>query len=80
MIRTDAPHAKPYGKLRGLLKEYDYRQSDIIKMLGCSQSYFTQAINANTPWRLDFCYIILDKFHIPHSEFNLYFPKDGKAV
>ena len=33
--QTDAPRQKPYAKLRGLLKEYDYTQADIARKLGC---------------------------------------------
>ena len=76
----DAPRSKPYGELRGLLSKHNYRQEDIYKALGCSRSYFNLAINGQTPWRLDYCYQILDMFHEPHETLNKYFPKDGKQA
>ena len=79
-VQTDAPRSKPFGALRGLLSENNYRQEDIYKALGCSRSYFNLAINGQTPWRLDYCYQILDMFHEPHETLNKYFPKDGKQA
>lgn len=79
-IPFDTPRKKPYGKLRGLFSQYDYRYEDIAPMLGCSRSYLNQAINGHTAWTLDVCYRLLDLFRIPHEQLNEYFPKDGKAA
>lgn len=75
--QTDAPRQKPYAKLRGLLKEYDYTQADIAKILGCSATYLNCAMNARAVWQLDYCYTILDMFRIDHSELTTYFPAGG---
>lgn len=78
--QTDAPRQKPYAKLRGLLKEYDYTQADIAKILGCSATYLNCAMNARAVWQLDYCYTILDMFRIDHSELTTYFPAGGYAA
>ena len=62
--QTDAPRQKPYAKLRGLLKEYDYTQADIARKLGCGTTYLNNAMNARAVWQLDYCYTILDMFRI----------------
>ena len=48
--QTDAPRQKPYAKLRGLLKEYDYTQADIARKLGCGTTYLNNAMNARAVW------------------------------
>ena len=78
--QTDAPRQKPYAKLRGLLKEYDYTQADIAKILGCSATYLNCAMNARAVWQLDYCYTIVDMFRIDHSELTTYFPAGGYAA
>lgn len=75
-LRTDAPRRKPYAKLRGLLKEYDYTQADIARKLGCSRYYLGDLMNDNRPWPLPYCYAILDMFRIDHSELTTYFPPE----
>lgn len=76
-LRTDAPRRKPYAKLRGLLKEYDYTQAEMAKKLDCSLTYINNALNARAVWQLDYCYTILDMFRIDHSELTTYFPAGG---
>lgn len=75
--QTDAPMQRPYAKLRGLLKEYDYTQADIARELGCGTTYLNNAMNARAVWQLDYCYTILDMFRIDHSELTTYFPAGG---
>ena len=78
--QTDAPRQKPYAKLRGLLKEYDYTQADIARKLGCGTTYLNNAMNARAVWQLVYCYTILDMFRIDHSELTTYFPAGGYAA
>lgn len=78
--KTDAPRQKPYAKLRGLLREYDYTQADIAKILGCGMTYINNVMNAKAVWQLDYCYTILDMFRIDHSELTTYFPAGGYAA
>ena len=78
--QTDAPRQKPYAKLRGLLKEYDDRQAEIARKLGCGTTYRNDGMNARAVWQLDDCYTILDMFRIDHSELTTYFPAGGYAA
>ena len=78
--QTDAPRHKPYAKLRGLLKEYDYTQADIARKRGCGTTYLNRAMHARAVWQLDYSYTILGMFRIDHSELTTYFPAGGYAA
>lgn len=77
MTMTDGPRLKPYSKLRGLWREYGYRQSDIAQILGCSTEYINSAVNNKTAWRLDYCYYLLKWFRLPPEALTDYFPPKG---
>ena len=71
--------ARPYAKLRGLMREYDYRQEDLAKTLGVDARTLNRKINlTGSCWTIDEMYSIMDRFGVPHEQMHELFPKGGQ--
>jgi len=71
--------ARPYAKLRGLMREYDYRQEDLAKTLGVDARMLNRKINlTGSCWTIDEMYSIMDRFGVPHEQMHELFPKGGQ--
>lgn len=68
---------RPYQKLRLKLKEYDYTQEEIARMMGRSLSYVAKRFGGKGAWDMDDVYFFLHQFDIPAEEMHLYFPEHG---
>lgn len=70
--------ARPFAKVRGLMREHDYAQVDLADMLGVGERHVWAALNARRPWSLDEMYTIMDAFGVPHDQMHIYFPQGGQ--
>lgn len=70
--------ARPYAMLRGAMAANDDTQVDIGRLLLMTPAAVSQRMNNHTPWKLDEMYKLMERYHLPHSELNRYFPMDGK--
>lgn len=70
--------ARPYAMLRGVMVANDDTQESIGRLLLLTKAAVSQRFNNHTPWKLDEMYMLMDRYHLPYSELNLYFPKDGR--
>ena len=70
--------ARPYAKLRGLMREYDYSQGELAEELGIGARTLSAKINALSPWTLDEAYRLLQMFQIPEASLHELFPKNGQ--
>lgn len=70
--------ARPYAMLRSVMVANDDTQESIGRLLLLTKAAVSQRFNNHTPWKLDEMYMLMDRYHLPYSELNLYFPKDGR--
>lgn len=70
--------ARPYAMLRGVMVANDDTQESIGRLLLLTKAAVSHRFNNHTPWKLDEMYMLMDRYHLPYSELNLYFPKDGR--
>lgn len=70
--------ARTYAKLRGAMAANDDTQEDIGRLLLMTKAAVSQRFGNHTPWKLDEMYMLMDRYHLPYSELNLYFPKGGR--
>lgn len=70
--------ARSYAMLRGVMVANDDTQESIGRLLLLTKAAVSQRFNNHTPWKLDEMYMLMDRYHLPYSELNLYFPKDGR--
>lgn len=70
--------ARPYAKLRGAMTANDDTQASLARILLMTPAAVSQRFNNYTPWKLDEMYTLMDRYHLPYSELNLYFPKNGR--
>lgn len=68
---------KPYGKLKGLLKENDMTYKELSYILEISASTVANRFANRDPWRLHECYKLLALFSIDFKDLPLYFPENG---
>jgi len=70
--------ARPFAKLRGLLREFDYAQDELADLLGIATSTANRKLNARTEWTLGEAYAILDRCGVPHDKLHDFFPQNGR--
>lgn len=69
--------ARPFGKLRGLLKEYDLDQKDFARMLYISETALSRRMSGRGDWLLSEIWQAMEILHIPANKMHEYFPKQG---
>lgn len=71
--------ARPYTKLRGLMREHDYRQEDLAKTLDVDARTLNHKINlTGSFWTVEEMYRIMGLFGVPHEQMHIYFPQGGQ--
>lgn len=70
--------ARPYAKLRGLMKENDDTNADLARLLLMTPAAISQRMNNHSEWKLGEMYAILTRYRLPHSMLNEVFPMNGK--
>lgn len=70
--------ARPYGKLRGLMKEHDDTNIDLARLLLITPATVSLKLNNKAEWRLGEMYAILTRYRLPHNMLNEVFPMNGK--
>lgn len=68
-----------FAMLRAAFLGAGFRQSEVAEKIGMSADALSRRLNAKFPFSLDEIYRLLDLLHLPASEMNVYFPKDGKS-
>lgn len=70
--------ARPYAKLRGLMREYDDTNTDLARLLLVTPTAISQRLNNHSEWKLSEMYAILNRYRQPHDMLNKIFPMNGK--
>lgn len=70
---------KLYKTLRKALFCADITQEYLAKQLGCCPDTITNMLHNKTPWRLTYCYKVLEMLNVPYTELPKYFPPNGIA-
>lgn len=70
--------ARPYARLRGAMVANDDTQESLARVLLMTKAAVSQRFNNRTPWKIDEMYMLMNRYHLPHSELNLYFPEGGR--
>lgn len=70
--------ARLYGKLRGLMREFGDTQDDVARALLLSRISVSNRLRGTAEWRLDEMYALMDRYHVPHDQLHMVFPKGGR--
>ena len=62
-----------YCKLRGLIKERGFNESEIARRLGLSKSAISLRFNEKVSWNIDEAQKLCDLLSIPDAEVGTYF-------
>lgn len=69
--------ARPYNKLRALLREYDLEQEDLARQLNISKSSLSRRMMGRGEWQLSEVWQVMEYLQIPANRMHEYFPKQG---
>ncbi len=69
-----------FDYLKGRLKQFGLRQSDLVEPLGLNLSSISHRFTGRTAWSLEEMYTLMDICRADYRELHLYFPKSGKQV
>lgn len=70
--------ARPYAKLRGLMRENDETNTDLGRLLLVTPVAISQRLNNHTDWKLSEMYAIMNHYQLPHDMLHKVFPMNGK--
>lgn len=70
--------AKPYAKLRGIMREHEDTQATLGRLLLLSTVSVSQRFSNRQDWKLSEMYAVLDHYNIPHNKLHLLFPANGR--
>ena len=70
--------ARPYAKLRGLMRENGDTQEDLGRLLLLDRSGISARMNNRADWKLGEMYAIMTRYRLPHEMLNQVFPMNGK--
>lgn len=70
--------ARPYAKLRGLMRENGDTQEDLGRLLLLDRSGISARMNNRANWKLGEMYAIMTRYRLPHEMLNQVFPMNGK--
>lgn len=70
--------ARPYAKLRGLMKEHDDTNVDLARLLLMTPAAISHRLNNRQDWKLGEMYAILTRYRLPHNMLHEVFPMNGK--
>lgn len=69
--------ARPFNKLRGLLREYDLECKDLADVLNISKASVSRRMNALGEWQLSEIWQVMEYLRIPANRMHEYFPMKG---
>lgn len=70
--------AKPYGKLRGLMREYEDTQVTLGRLLAISPRSVSDRMMGRAEWKLCEMYAIMDHYRVPHKRLHEIFTPGGR--
>lgn len=72
--------ARPYAKLRALMRENDDTQEDLGRLLLLDRSGISARMNNRYDWKIGEMYAIMNRYHLSHDLLNQVFPMNGKRA
>ncbi len=70
--------ARPFAKLRGIMKEHDDTQEDLARILKTSNAQVSLKFNNKSQWRIDEMYAIMDHYGLQYKSLYRIFPPKGQ--
>lgn len=70
--------ARPYAKLRGLMKEHDDTNVDLARLLLMTPAAISHRLNNRKDWKLGEMYAIMTRYRLPRKMLHEVFPMNGK--
>lgn len=70
--------ARPYNKLRGLMREYGDTQDTIARALLVSRATVSNRMSGRSDWLIGEMYALMDRYHQPYERLHEVFPKGGR--
>lgn len=70
--------ARPYKRVRELMREYDLTNETLAQEIGCATSTISNKLNGKYPWTSDEMWKIMDLTNQPEHELHRVFPRKGR--
>ncbi len=70
--------ARPYAKLRGLLREHEIRQEDLAVDLDLSPGSVSNRMNCKESWKVHEMWLIMNMLGLPAHKLHEIFPQNGQ--